>query len=114
MMLVVVDDNKDMGEIIAHMLDQHDVHYFSSAEEAMRFEGWPSTDAAFVDLMMPQIDGVTFLAWLAAHHPNVRRIPTTAAASLLDDALPYADAVVVKPFSYLSLKRALGAADDVY
>lgn len=84
-----------------------EVREFADGQEALDGD-WSGVTAAVVDLLMPRVDGVTVLQWLAVHHPNVKRVVCSA---LLDDQLTdaqqWAHEVIHKPFLPEQLWEAL-------
>ncbi|WP_370324693.1 response regulator [Euzebya sp.] len=83
--LVVIDDDPALRVLLSETmaLQGFDVDAFGSGAEAIEKAEWGRTGSALIDWMMPGMSGVEVVDWLAAHHPDVRRIIVTAAADAL-------------------------------
>ena len=68
-------------------------------------------DVVIVDLRLQEGEsGVDFLAWVAANHPEVRRVLTSGAAMPEDFVVePGRQVFLPKPFGAAEVKLALGA-----
>lgn len=105
--VVIIDDNEDILEIVSLALRPDDVTTVTDPRDVLDEAVWEGIDAAIVDLMMPTMHGRDVLQWLAEHAPHVRRIALTAAPTLVDEALPYMDVLLIKPASIQAIRRAV-------
>lgn len=115
MRVAIVEDSPDVAEMLTAMLGLHDLDTVAFTDDftALLHPGpWQGVDVALVDLMLPGIDGDEILAYLAAHHPTVRRVVLSAVAHQRLGLDRHADAVVTKPVDTRSLLRAIGVHDD--
>lgn len=113
--ILVVDDDPTfcaiMGEILR--MYQADVHTASSADEAMAVLEQVTPDLILTDVMMPEIDGLTFVRRLRAGGP-LARVPiiiVSAGVSNREQAAAIqagADRFLAKPFSLNDLQMAVG------
>lgn len=59
MKIIVVDDNMNIGDLLAEILIEkgHDARYFSKPSEALRSMQGETYDVALLDVRMPEMDG---------------------------------------------------------
>jgi len=117
-LVLVVDDDPVFREIAAETLAQAG-HRSLAAEDgaaalALAPDGPP--DAAIVDMLMPNRDGIETIADLKARWPGLKVIAVSAGARLLDPGLLLraaatlgADATLQKPVGKDQLTAALAA-----
>ncbi len=77
--LLVVDDNKAFGEFVRKVADGagYKVEVTSSGEAfKARYNAFGPT-VVLVDLVMPDIDGIELVQWVATHNSPARVIVTT-------------------------------------
>lgn len=115
MRILIVDDNEDICKLVPLILDSHATcEYVLSGEEALKkvAEHWKNDkpfDVIFLDIMMPDMDGITCLKELRqmesdnAHDGSraVKVIMLTAyndPKHVLDSFKEHADGYIVKPF----------------
>lgn len=91
--VVVIDDTLDTRTLAVAFLQMEfeTIHVFSCHPEDYRDQPWESIATAIIDLRMDP-PGAEVLAWLAEHHPDVRRVAWSAYATDAD-----AHAVIQKP-----------------
>ena len=81
--IVVVDDEEmvltSLGSFLMLETD-YSVETFTSAEEAVKFIEENEIDLVISDYLMPEMDGITFLAKIRNIKPNVPRIILTGYA----------------------------------
>lgn len=97
--VVVIDDEPDELLLAQHLIAAHFQHKLEVITcDQMNYQDldWPTIGIAIIDLMMPVHPGMEILAWLAEHHPHVRRIAWTAAPSVFPQANKLAQ-VIPKP-----------------
>lgn len=98
---MVVDDNPDIRTLLmqALELEGYRVHVAENGEEAQRrlTEAEDSPCVLFLDLMMPVMDGRTFLQW-KNQEPRYADIPVVVISAMApDEQLPGAKAYLRKP-----------------
>jgi len=62
-LIAVIDDSESVREFFALSLKGLDIdlRFFGSAEESREFLASHSPDMIFIDIIMPKVDGLTFL-----------------------------------------------------
>src|SRR5512133_390360 len=82
--ILVIDDEEIMREILQTLLERegYDVRLASSGPEALALARGSSFDAAVVDVMMPEMDGLTTLDELKKLDDDLPVIMITAFASV--------------------------------
>jgi DNA-binding NtrC family response regulator len=81
--IVIVDDEEMVLTSLKAYLSletDYDVHTFSSAQEAIAFLRTHEVDLVISDYLMPEMDGITFLARARELHPEAPRIILTGYA----------------------------------
>lgn len=105
--VLVVDDNQDIRELVAHILDADGFHVFSAenGEGALAILRSNEIDLILLDVMMPGTSGLEVLAEIRTGSlKRLREVPVimiTAMASTddVDKALAIgANSYIVKPF----------------
>jgi CheY-like chemotaxis protein len=118
--ILVVDDNATNRRIITSFLDRWGVEGEATAspQEALDWvRGGQEFDAAVLDLLMPDLDGVELAEELRAHNPD-HPIPVVILSSIGQHAktAPNITAMLVKPVKpsalHDALADALAGADD--
>lgn len=107
--VLVVEDDPAIRRLVSMVLARHGyrVEVASDGLEAVLKLGISDYDAIVLDLMMPNLDGFTFISTFAREEPErLRRIIVTSAASpsVIAERMegtPYA--VLPKPFDILDL-----------
>ncbi len=115
--ILVVDDEKDLVEVLLKRLRAHGYEAVSAAdgEEALRIIKKERLDLIILDIMMPVMDG-TELAEILRDDPKTKNIPlifvTALGVKQEDDgySLAGAHAVFAKPFDS---KELLGKIDEL-
>lgn len=109
--MVIVEDDAMLAGLQAELLDGHNVEVVTSHfAELFAPERWADVDVAVVDLMLPGVNGEDLLDYLAAHHPQIRRVVSTAMPLyMLGHVLPKADHLLLKPFGEEQLRSAVEA-----
>ena len=113
-MILVVDDEPGMTELLMDILEfyGHPAMVANNATEALQMINLQRPELILVDLMMPQVDGLS-LALTLRHNPAMRDIPLVA-MSASDSALELADrmgdfnAHISKPFENEELLEVIG------
>lgn len=113
--ILVVDDDPTFCDIMAEILRMYeaDVSTATSADDAMAMMEHFSPDLILTDVMMPEIDGLTFVRRLRAGGPFARVpiIIVSAGVSNREQAAAIqagADRFLAKPFSLRDLQMAVG------
>ena len=81
--IVIVDDEEMVLTSLKSFLNletNYDVHEFTSAKEAINFIKKNDVDLVISDYLMPEMDGMTFLAAVRDIYPEVPRIILTGYA----------------------------------
>ena len=112
--VLVVDDDSSYCTIIRELLvrNGYRVRLANGAEQAFDLLQSERPDLILADLMMPEIDGLTFIRQLRAT-PAQARIPTIVVSALVlakervAAAQAGADAFVAKPFSINQLRAVI-------
>ena len=112
--VLVVDDDDSYCTIIRELLvrNGYAVRVAYSVEEAMGLLQEERPDLILTDLMMPEVDGITFIRQLRSMPPH-SGIPTIVVSALVlareraAAAQAGADAFVAKPFSIQQLQATI-------
>ncbi len=79
---LIVDDEKPARErlerLIAPIEAIETLGQAANAQEAMQFIEQSAPDLAFLDISMPEINGIQLAEWIQQHYPTVKIIFTTA------------------------------------
>lgn len=116
MKVCVIDDDPLMLEHVAEMVAGlgFEVVTAANVDTGLRLVESQGSDAAIVDILMPDRDGLTFIMEVRRSRPDLRIVAISGggrlgAGSLLSMAGGLgADATLVKPFSNSDLAEALG------
>ncbi|MFV2043118.1 MAG: response regulator [Anaerolineales bacterium] len=112
--VLVVDDDDSYCTIIRELLvrNGYEVRVAYSVDEALTLLKDERPDLILTDLMMPEVDGITFIRQLRATPPH-SEIPTIVVSALVlareraAAAQAGADAFVAKPFSINQLQATI-------
>jgi DNA-binding NtrC family response regulator len=81
---IIIVDDEDMVLIslksFLNLETEYEVHTFTSAENALKFIKSNDVDLVISDYLMPEMDGMTFLAKVREMRPEVPRIILTGYA----------------------------------
>jgi len=105
--LLVVDDDEEVREITAKMLETggHRVDQAEDAARALERLDAQRYDAVLTDVVMPRTSGVVLRAEVSKRWPDLLVVLTSAyPPEAVTEALP----VVPKPFDSATLLRVLG------
>lgn len=111
--ILVVDDDDDVRYAImdALELEGHTVHTAINGLEALKFlTSGKINDVGLIilDLMMPGMTGLQFLAEVGKNHPEIAKIPVvlaTAKGSPIEDQVPGTVMKIKKPFELEELNE---------
>jgi two-component system cell cycle response regulator DivK len=114
MRVLVVDDEVAFGNVMREVLDSFglDVRLAYRAEEALRLMRMQPPDLLMVDVMMPEIDGLSLIREVQKE-PDWLGIPIlvvsarSAKADMHEALFAGADAFLAKPFTANDLRQAL-------
>jgi DNA-binding response OmpR family regulator len=113
--ILVVDDDRTFCDIMAEILRMYSAQVYtaSSAKEAMAILENVTPDLILTDVMMPEVDGLTFVRRIRSGGSlaKVRIIIVSARVSRLERAAALqagADQFLAKPFSIIDLRAAVG------
>ena len=112
--VLIVDDDDSYCTIIRELLvrNGYEVRVAFSVEEALAMLKEERPGLILTDLMMPEVDGITFIRHLRATPPHAE-IPTIVVSALVlareraAAAQAGADAFVAKPFSINQLQATI-------
>ncbi len=111
--VLVLDDEQAYTKVMSMVLDEYgfDPVPANSAEDAWELLDRVTPDLVLLDVMMPKIDGITFLSDLRAH-ARLRTVPVlvvTAYTETREKALRAgASGYLNKPFSAQQLRDSIG------
>ena len=107
--VLVVDDDSAIREALAEVLEQLGYHVavaIDGQEAAELLELGLQPNAIVLDMMMPRMDGWTFLTQLRAN-PKFQEVPVVVATAMTTETPRGADALLQKPFDSADLHRAV-------
>ncbi len=107
--LLVIDDDADIRTALAEILELSGYRVVVAADGQEGVELLAvgiSPQAIVLDLMMPRMDGWTFLAQLRCH-PTLHDLPVLVTSAAPGEPPPGADACLPKPFDMVQLDRAV-------
>jgi len=116
MRILIVDDEIVVAELLAEAVRSqgHEVTVVNDAQEGLRLLRQQGADAVFLDVYMPEMNGIDFLRRLRRTHPTLPVILITGQAGPedLEEArrLGVAD-VVEKPSIIKHLREALASLE---
>ena len=112
--ILVADDEQALRGVMARFFsrDNHEVLEAGDGIEALAVLRGSSVDVAFIDVMMPEMDGVTLMRRLLQDRADVGIVMMSAYHQVLDLPLRERELVHVlrKPFTLDELKTMLEAA----
>jgi len=113
--VMVVDDDPTFCAIMGEILKMYNARVYcaNSTEEAIRLLENLTPDLILTDVMMPEVDGLTFVRRIRAEQPYARVpvIVVSAGVSTQEQAAALqagADSFLAKPFSLKDLREAVG------
>jgi two-component system OmpR family response regulator len=112
--VLLIDDEKPYAEIIKSVLESLDIDVLIACDskEALNFLQQIIPDLILLDVMMPDVDGLTLLRWLREHSEKDIPIHVVSARAMTEDreaALSAgADGFLAKPFDIKDLKDLVG------
>lgn len=115
--LLLVDDDQNLLKVLSLTLEKlgHKVTEATDGEHALQFNEREAHDAALVDLIMPNKEGIETIIGLRKQKPGMKIIAMSGGGRLsADDVLAVAkamgaNAVLSKPFTNEELVAALAA-----
>ncbi len=112
--VLLIDDEKPYAEIIKSVLESLDIDVLIACDskEALNFLQQIIPDLILLDVMMPDVDGLTLLRWLREHSEKYIPIHVVSAKAMTEDreaALSAgADGFLAKPFAIKDLQELVG------
>lgn len=112
--VLLIDDEKPYAEIIKSVLESLDIDVLIACDskEALNFLQQIIPDLILLDVMMPDVDGLTLLRWLREHSEKDIPIHVVSAKAMTEDreaALSAgADGFLAKPFAIKDLQELVG------
>ena len=114
MRVLIVDDDQDFGDVLAELVVElgHEVFVARSGREALAIASRQQVDVALVDVVLPDINGVTLAGLLRGlvEHVALRVIGISGLEQFTLEAAAdrgIFDARIPKPVSIAALQRAL-------
>jgi two-component system chemotaxis response regulator CheY len=107
--ILVIDDDEGIRTALAEILELsgYAVAVAADGQEGVELLEYGLEPRAIVlDLMMPRMDGWTFLDRLR-HHPRYGDVPVVVTSAVVAERPPGADACLQKPFDVSQLDRAV-------
>jgi two-component system chemotaxis response regulator CheY len=107
--VLVIDDDEAIRSALAEMLELsgYAVAVAADGQEGVELLDYGLEPRAIVlDLMMPRMDGWTFLDRLR-HHPRCHDVPVVVTSAVAAESPPGADACLQKPFDMVQLDQAV-------
>jgi CheY-like chemotaxis protein len=107
--ILVIDDDEGIRTAVAEILELsgYEVAVAADGLEGVELLEYGLEPAAIVlDLMMPRMDGWTFLDRLR-HDPRFQNLPVVVTSAVAAESPPGADACLQKPFDVGQLDRAV-------
>ena len=112
--VLVVDDEAPVREALRRMVEAHGHSVLEAGDgvEALKELGTQKVDLAFVDLMMPRMDGLELMGHMRADHAHTKVIVISGFEEIIDLAERERDVVVIlrKPFELNDVADALRKA----
>jgi two-component system OmpR family response regulator len=114
--VLVVDDNNDFAAVVVTAVERHglSVRVAANGLKAIELCGEFAPDTIVLDIVMPEMDGMEFIAWLAQSNYHARLIIVSAHSRYTDLAEKMADikgltitAVLPKPVRLPVLMAAI-------
>ena len=111
--ILIIDDEKAYTKVMAMVLGEYGFDSFpaNSAKDAWELLDRVTPDLVLLDVMMPEIDGITFLGELR-EHAELRTVPVlvvTAYTETREKAVSAgASGYLKKPFSAQQLRDSIG------
>ena len=111
--ILIVDDDLGMLRVIGLIIEQEEHTAFEAASgvKALKVLEAHHIDLAFIDLVMPAMDGIELMKRVRELYPNVKLAPMSAFADLQGVPSEYAAvAFLVKPFMVEDVQAVLAQA----
>jgi two-component system response regulator len=108
--ILVVDDEDDVRDVILDLLTDERrpaLGAENGAQAKALLEGGLLPSVVLLDLMMPVMDGVSFLQWLRAQPAPMGAVPVVVFTAAYEVQVIGADAVYSKPYSLDSVLEAV-------
>lgn len=115
--IIIIEDSQKDQDFLANILKKagHQVIAASDGQTGISLCLEKRPDIAFLDVMMPDINGIEVLKWIREELPEIKVILCTGAGdgSLVDLAMRLgAQGYIVKPYDadqiFMSLQRIIG------
>lgn len=118
--ILVVDDEPAVRGSLKRAFGQETDEFLtaSSGLEALALLNEESIDVAFIDIVMPGVDGITLMRRILEDHPGVRIVVMSGYKDVIDLAAREIGVVcsLMKPFTIdearVALTMALGGAEE--
>jgi len=98
--ILIVEDNVNVGNVIAACLSSYDVTVTHDGPEALaQVSQWPACDLVITDYQMPSIPGDEVARRIRAMHPGAKAILLTGFGEGISVDRSAVDAHMAKPFA---------------
>jgi len=111
--VLIVDDDRNILSVLGLIIEQEEHTAFEAAGgvKALKVLEAHHVDLAFIDLGMPEMDGIELMKRVRELYPNVKLAPMSAFADLQGVPSEYAAvAFLVKPFAVEDVQAVLAQA----
>ena len=111
--ILIVDDDLELLRVLVLIIEQEEHTAFKAAGGVKALEVLEAhhIDLAFIDLVMPGMDGVELMSRMLTSYPDVKLAPMSASADLQCAPSEYAAvAYLVKPFMVEDVQAVLSQA----
>ena len=111
--ILIVDDIEEIRDVIYEILlaEHYSVFCAKNGKEAIEVYNPSAFDLVITDIMMPEMEGVTFVRAIKAKQPNLKIIAMSGAIEndkLLENAASFgADLIMTKPFKPAALIKTV-------
>jgi DNA-binding response OmpR family regulator len=109
MKLLIVDDDLNIQRLYKEELEEegYDVVIASSGKDALEMFDKENPDIVTLDILMPDIDGISLLRKMKEQRPNIPIIMSTAYDYRDDFAVWASEAYIVKSSDLSELKKTI-------
>ncbi len=109
MKLLIVDDDLNIQRLYKEELEEegYDVVIASSGKDALEMFDKENPDIVTLDILMPDIDGISLLRKMKEQRPNIPIIMSTAYDYRDDFAVWASEAYIVKSSDLTELKKTI-------
>jgi len=114
--VLIIDDDPGVLKALGRLVELHDHTAFevASGVEALEVLRAHPIDMAFVDLKMPEMNGIELMTLVRQEHPDTKLVPMSAVKELLTIPSEFtAETTLTKPFTVEEVWAVLSNAFDL-